>query len=384
MDVEHGLSAVLAGIDHAAETRFVQTFLPGNPRARVQQMPHQWCIVRLEIRQAGDMPAGNHQNMGGGLRIDVPERKDLLVLVDLVRRNLAGQYAAEQTIIRHDDTPSLYVLLFSTRFYASMRGIALPMRRVAAVILLLVWPALLQAQQPAWYDYHIVDRHPHRSSAFTQGLLFHDGELYEGTGRYGRSGVARLDLEAGRILAHRALPPQYFGEGIAIAGDRLYQLTWRENLVFVYDAQTLEPITSQYHPGEGWGLTWNGELLILSDGSDTLQFIRPDDFRVVRRLSVTRDGQPLHRLNELEYIDGEIWANVWMSDRIVRIDPDSGRVVAVVDLAGLRQQTEASGSDAVLNGIAWDASQQRLLVTGKLWSDIFEIELRPRDDNDGA
>lgn len=258
------------------------------------------------------------------------------------------------------------------------------MIRAAAFALLLVWSAVLQAQGPDWYDYRIVDHYPHRSSAFTQGLLFHNGELYEGTGRYGRSGIARLDLEEGRVLAHRALPSRYFGEGIAIAGNRLYQLTWRENLVFVYDAETLEPITSQYHPGEGWGLTWNGERLILSDGSDTLQFIDPDDFRVVRRLSVTRDGQPLHRLNELEYIDGEIWANVWMSDRIVRIDPDSGEVVAVVDLAGLRQQTEASGSDAVLNGIAWDANGKRLLVTGKLWSDIFEIELLPRDGNDGA
>ncbi|MGM0633107.1 MAG: glutaminyl-peptide cyclotransferase [Pseudomonadota bacterium] len=251
-----------------------------------------------------------------------------------------------------------------------------------AVVLLLSlsgwFPASVLAT-PTEYGYQVVERFPHRSTAFTQGLLIHDGVLYEGTGRYGRSGVARLDLEEGRLLDHRSLPRQYFGEGIAIFDNRLYQLTWKSGLVFVYDADTLEPETSHYHPGEGWGLTHDGESLILSDGSDMLQFIRPDDFSVIRRIPVTLDGQPVHRLNELEYIDGEVWANVWMSDYIVRIDPDSGEVVGLVDLSGLSEQTSTEGSDSVLNGIAWDPDEERLFVTGKLWGHLFEIELLGRE-----
>jgi len=244
---------------------------------------------------------------------------------------------------------------------------------IALLTLALAGPAMTAPE----YGYRVLERHPHRSSAFTQGLLFHGGVLYEGTGQYGRSGVARIVLEEGRILDHRALPRQYFGEGIAIAGERLYQLTWKSNLVFVYEARTLEPLDTHYHPGEGWGLTYDGEHLILSDGSDTLQFIRPDDFSLQRRIAVTLDGQPVRRLNELEYIDGEVWANVWMTDRIVRIDPDSGAITGVVNLDGLSERTGADSRDAVLNGIAWDGEKERLLVTGKLWADIFEIELLP-------
>lgn len=253
-------------------------------------------------------------------------------------------------------------------------------RHLAAVvsILLLSLPGWLPASAlatPTEYGYQVVERFPHRSTAFTQGLLVRDGVLYEGTGRYGRSGVARLDLEEGRLLDHRALPGQYFGEGIAIFDNRLYQLTWKSGLVFVYDADTLEPETSHYHPGEGWGLTHDGESLILSDGSDSLQFIRPDDFSVIRRVPVTLEGEPVHRLNELEYIDGEVWANVWMSDYIVRIDPDSGEVVGLVNLSGLSEQTTTEGADSVLNGIAWDPDEERLFVTGKLWGHLFEIEV---------
>lgn len=254
--------------------------------------------------------------------------------------------------------------------------------RSAAVLLVLMLGNVAVAAPE--YGYRIVERYPHRSTAFTQGLLIHDGVLYEGTGQYGRSGVARLDLERGTILDHRSLSSQYFGEGIAIAGDRLYQLTWKSSLVFVYDADTLDPVTTHYHPGEGWGLTHDGEHLILSDGSDTLQFIRPDDFSVQRRISVTRDGHPVPRLNELEYIDGEVWANVWMTDHIVRIDPRNGVVTGVVDLSGLSRQTRTGGRDSVLNGIAWDAEHGRLLVTGKLWADLFQIELEPRQGDGGS
>lgn len=255
------------------------------------------------------------------------------------------------------------------------------MYRSVALLFLLLGNVALAAPE---YGYRIVERYPHRSTAFTQGLLIHDGILYEGTGQYGRSGVARLDLEEGTILDHRALPPQYFGEGIARFGDLLYQLTWKANLVFVYDASTLEPVTTHYHPGEGWGLTHDGEYLILSDGSDTLQFIRPGDFSVQRRVNVTLDGRPVQQINELEYINGEVWGNVWMTDRIVRIDPETGVVTGVVDLTGLSRQTRTGGRDSVLNGIAWDEEHDRLLVTGKLWADLFHIELEPRQGAGGA
>jgi glutaminyl-peptide cyclotransferase len=166
-----------------------------------------------------------------------------------------------------------------------------------------------------------------------------------------------------------------------VANGLIYQLTWRENTVFVYDLDSFATVTSHFVPTEGWGLTWNGEHLILSDGSDQLYFIEPDTFGTVRTVKVTLGGQPIRNLNELEYINGEVWANVWMSEQLVRIDPANGHVVAVVDLSGLKQQTTAAGppNEAVLNGIAWDADHERVLVTGKLWSHVFEITVEVRD-----
>jgi glutamine cyclotransferase len=230
------------------------------------------------------------------------------------------------------------------------------------------------------YGYRVVNAYPHRMDAFTQGLQFHEGYLYEGTGLHGRSSLARVDLESGEVLHSRPLAEQYFGEGIAIVDDRIFQLTWRSNVVFVHDLETFETVTTFYHPGEGWGLAYDGDQLILSDGTDELQFINPEDFSVQRRQAVTLNGSPVTNLNELAWINGEVWANVWMSQQIVRINPDTGEVVAVVDLTGLIDQTQIGGSrsESVLNGIAWDEAQQRLLVTGKLWADIFEIEAVPR------
>ncbi len=230
------------------------------------------------------------------------------------------------------------------------------------------------------YDYRVVTAYPHRTDAFTQGLQFHDGYLYEGTGLHGRSTLSRIDLESGEVLQSRRLADQYFGEGVAIVDDRIYQLTWRSNVVFVHDLETFETLTTHYHPGEGWGLAWNGTRLVLSDGTEYLQFIDPDTFVAEHRVRVTADGQPVRNLNELAWIDGEVWANVWMQDHIVRIDPASGDVTGIVDLSGLIDHTSIHGSanEAVLNGIAWDEGQERLLVTGKLWAHIFEIELVPR------
>lgn len=229
------------------------------------------------------------------------------------------------------------------------------------------------------YDYTVINSYPHNTRFFTQGLLVHDGYLYEGTGRYGESALMQLRLDDGEVLKRKELGSRYFGEGIAVAGDRIFQLTWRENMVFEHDLETFDSVGSHYLPTEGWGLTWDGEHLIVSDGSDRLFFYDPDGFQQVRSVTVTIQGRPVRYLNELEYIDGEVWANVWTSNEIVRIDPATGEIRSVVDLNGLREQTSARDSDAVLNGIAWDEERRRLLVTGKLWAHIFEIELNERD-----
>ena len=241
---------------------------------------------------------------------------------------------------------------------------------------LLVLPAY--AQVPV-YRFEVVERYPHSTSSFTQGLQYHEGFLYEGTGQKGRSVLTKSQLEDGTALQRKRLPSRYFGEGIAIVDDKIFQLTWRSNVVFVYTLDGFETVTSHYNPTEGWGLTWNGSELIMSDGSATLQFIDPETFQVLRKIDVKLDGAPVHNLNELEYIDGEVWANVWMTDEIVRIDPSNGEVKSLVDLSGLSDMTEIGEGGAVLNGIAWIApssgSEGRLLVTGKLWGDIFEINL---------
>jgi glutaminyl-peptide cyclotransferase len=248
------------------------------------------------------------------------------------------------------------------------------------LFLLLLMSSCGHAQVPVQlYDIKVINTFPHNPNSFTQGLLIHEGYLYEGTGQLGRSTLSKLNLDDGAVLQSKRLNSRYFGEGIAIAGERIYQLTWQSNIAFVYDLVTFELIESHYHPSEGWGLTFDGTHLILSDGSPVLQFIDPETFQVVQRVNVTIDGRPLPNLNELEYINGEVWANVWMTSEIVRIDPQSGEVRAIVDLSGLKAMTTSGGRDDVLNGIAWDPDEERLFVTGKLWANLFEIELVRRN-----
>ncbi len=248
---------------------------------------------------------------------------------------------------------------------------------------LILFFTLSVAQEPGqaveFYGYRVVNTYPHDINAFTQGLLFYDGHLYEGTGKRGMSRLSRLNLEDADVLQSTALGRRYFGEGIEIVGDRIYQLTWRSNMVFVYDKDSFERTDTLYNPTEGWGLAYDGAELILSDGTDTLRFVDPDTFTSVRQVRVTLDGRPVSGLNEMEYIDGEVWANVWQTDFIVRIDPATGAVGAVVDLTGLSQLTELGGAEAVLNGIAWDRERRRLFVTGKYWAHLFEIEPVPRE-----
>jgi len=246
------------------------------------------------------------------------------------------------------------------------------------VFVLLLLGALIPVQAPAQtpvYDYQIVNRYPHEPRSFTQGLRYFEGFMYEGTGRRGQSLLKKYRLEDGEVLQSKRLSDRYFGEGIEIVGNKIFQLTWQAHMVFVYDLESFEQLDTFFNPTEGWGLTYDGNELILSDGSASLYFIDPDTFVTTREIQVTLDGDPVRSLNELEYIDGEVWANVWQTNFIVRIDPSTGKVNALINLTGLSEQTVRSESEAVLNGIAYDHEQGRLFVTGKLWSDTFEIEL---------
>lgn len=249
------------------------------------------------------------------------------------------------------------------------------LRVILCSLLLLVPPLSMAQDQLVRYGYNVVNTYPHNIEAFTQGLVFHEGFLYEGTGKNGRSSLSKINLEDGEVLMSKNLSQRYFGEGIEIVGDRIYQLTWQSHLVFVHDKETFESISSHYNASQGWGLAYDGEHLILSDGSANLQFMDPETFAPLRKVEVRLAGSAVSQLNELEYIDGEVWANVWQTDFILRIDPASGVVNSIIDLTGLSAQTELGSSEAVLNGIAWDAEGERLFVTGKHWAHLFEIEL---------
>ncbi|HEX8692569.1 MAG TPA: glutaminyl-peptide cyclotransferase [Longimicrobium sp.] len=218
-----------------------------------------------------------------------------------------------------------------------------------------------------------VRSYPHDPAAFTQGLVFHDGQLYESTGRYGESSLRRVRLETGEVLEKVAVPERHFAEGLALLGGRLYQLTWQDGMGFIYDVGTLRQQGTFPYEGEGWGLTTDGTSLILSDGSNVLRFLDPATAAVTRTVEVTDGGQPVHQLNELEWVRGEVWANVWHDRRVARIDPETGRVKAWLDLSGLVPTPQPTDNEAVLNGIAYDPAADRLFVTGKLWPTLFEI-----------
>jgi len=231
---------------------------------------------------------------------------------------------------------------------------------------------------PRNYRYEIVKTYPHDSSAYTQGLIYLDGFLYESTGLSGRSSVRKVDIESGRSLQQFAVLPEYFAEGLTGWGSDLIQLTYQTQTGFVYDRATLKLKSSFPYTGEGWGLTHDGKRLIMSDGTSTLRFLDPNSFRETGRIVVRDRGQPVRDLNELEYVRGELLANVWQSDRIARISVADGRVTGWIDLTGLLPKSDRSSGDAVLNGIAWDSVGDRLFVTGKLWPSLFEIQLVPK------
>ena len=233
-------------------------------------------------------------------------------------------------------------------------------------------------ENPPVYGYRVVNVYPHDPEAFTQGLVYepHEGVLYEGTGLWGRSSLRRVDLKTGEVLQIHELPEAYFGEGIALWDGKIVQLTWRSRTGFVYDRASFALLKQFRYETEGWGITSDVEnqRLIMSDGSSTLYFWNPETFEEIGRVEVRDRGEPVVRLNELELIGGWVWANVWQTDRIAVIDPQTGRVGAWLDLRGLLPPEERTGREDVLNGIAYDPEGDRLFVTGKLWPKLFEIE----------
>ena len=225
------------------------------------------------------------------------------------------------------------------------------------------------------YSYKIVNTYPHDNGAFTQGLVFANDVIYEGTGLYGKSSLRKLDLETGKVLQSYELPAQYFGEGITVFQDIIIQLTWKSNMGFVYDQSSFKLLHDFTYATEGWGITHDGERLIISDGTSTLHFLDPETFSTIGHIEVCNNDTPMDKLNELEYINGQIYANIWQTDYIAIINPQSGQVSGWIDLSGLLSSQYCNEPVDVLNGIAYDTVNDRLLVTGKLWPWLFEIKL---------
>jgi len=228
------------------------------------------------------------------------------------------------------------------------------------------------------YGYKVVHTYPHDTGAYTEGLFYKDGYLYESTGRNGLSSVRKVELKSGETLQRQTVPPEYFGEGIIDWKDHLIQLTWKGQTGFVYDLKTFKTLSRFAYPGEGWALTRDDKRIYMSDGTPTLRILDPDTLKQIGSINVTADGEPVANLNELEWVNGEIYANIWQTNRIVRIDPGNGHVVGWIDLTGLLDASLIRDpNDDVLNGIAWDAATKRLFVTGKHWPTLFEIKLVP-------
>jgi glutamine cyclotransferase len=225
------------------------------------------------------------------------------------------------------------------------------------------------------YSYQVVNTWPHDAEAYTQGLVFRDGSLFESTGLRGASSLRRVELKTGKVKKKLDVARPFFAEGMTIFHDKIFQLTWQEQKGFVYDLKKFRPAGEFAYEGEGWGLTNDGHSLILSDGTNRIRFLDPVTFQVQRTISVYDNGQPLTEINELEYIKGEIYANIWKTDRIVRIDPNTGKINAWIDMTGLHHWGDQNISENCLNGIAYDAENDRIFVTGKRWPELFEIRL---------
>jgi len=239
---------------------------------------------------------------------------------------------------------------------------------------------VVSANELSLYDYEVINTYPHDPSAFTQGLIFKDGYLYESTGNYGHSSLRKVELETGKIIKNKNIDDKIFAEGLTLYNQQLIQLSWKDGTAFVYDKDSFDLIRTFDYPGEGWGLTTYNKQFIMSDGSSVLRLLDPVTFKEIRRVSVSHFGRQAQRLNELEMVKGNIFANVWLSDHIVIISPDTGQVVGVVDLTGLLKKYSTNTRANVLNGIAYDPLSDRLFVTGKYWPKLFEIKLVPHKE----
>ena len=237
---------------------------------------------------------------------------------------------------------------------------------------LLVAGAVCAGKAPP-IEYRVAVEYPHDAGAFTQGLVYHRGALYESTGLRGRSSLRKVELTTGRVVRKRRLSDRHFGEGLALVGDELYQLTWTAGRAFVMRLKDFSLVREYRHAGEGWGLAYDGARLVMSDGSATLQFRDPATFRVERKVEVREGARPIEALNELEFVDGSVYANIWRSDRVARIDPTNGVVTGWLDLSPIAEKERRAGEVDVANGIAWDGST--LYVTGKLWRSVYGLEL---------
>jgi glutaminyl-peptide cyclotransferase len=252
-----------------------------------------------------------------------------------------------------------------------------PNRSIAISLIGLLFAVTTYAAVPI-YSFDIIHTYPHDPSAFTEGLFYLNGFLYESTGLEQHSTIRKVRIDTGQVVKQIDIPPEYFGEGIVNWHGRLISLTWKSHVGFEFDLATFKKVRQFDYEGEGWALTQNGRQLIMSDGTPALRFINPETLKETNRIQVTLDGKPVARVNELEWVKGEIYANVWETNWILRIDPRDGRVVGLVNLTGLLNPAEPlSGPDAVLNGIAYDPKSDRLFVTGKNWPKLFEIRLRP-------
>ena len=242
-------------------------------------------------------------------------------------------------------------------------------------------PEVSSAVPTSGYD--IIKSYPHDGNAFTQGLVFHDGALYESTGQYGQSSLRKVEIETGKVLEKHDVAREYFAEGIAMLDGKIYQLTWQSGIGFVYDAKDFKLLREFRYSGEGWGLATDGQMLYHSDGTHVIRVVNPENYETVRTI-VVRDenGRPLMNINELEWVKGELWANIWHSEKIgkpnhiARIDPTSGKLLGWIDLSGISPDDIARGSENTLNGIAYDPEQDRIFVTGKNWRKLFEIKLK--------
>ncbi len=268
-------------------------------------------------------------------------------------------------------------------FFSDSKYSACSVFRFAPVVRVLVSLALLAQALSAWaaapvFGYKVVAKFPHSTESYTEGFFYLNGLFYEGTGLDGHSAVLVTQPETGKVLQRLDLAPQYFGEGIVDWGPNLYEWTWQSHIGFVYDRFSMRKIRQFAYDGEGWGMTRTAKEIITSDGTSTLRFRDPATFKEVRHIVVKDGNQPVEQLNELEYIKGEIYANVWHSDRIARISPQDGHVIAWINMAGLLPDDQKINAESVLNGIAYDAQHDRLFVTGKQWPTVFEIKIESK------